>query len=433
MKVLIYLLFAGFLLSCSDKSKQPKVEEKPIDNIIRLADAIDRMRKVNLSELADSITYLPLETRQECLLRNTSSFKYCPPYIISNRLVFDMNNGKFIRQIGRSGQGPGEDPASYTEAIFTKGHFYSYGYKLIEYDEKGKFTGKEMQLLAKPKSEFVAPGRLGRIDWVDDWTPTGNNISIYNLPDTVYTIDCSFNILKAERVVPPSIPKTKLNNVGYSGIDRAYTCNSDSALFYNYFNDTIYRVTDNGLDGRWIIDLGKYKIPDETTLVRYNDLYADAQMVAHKTRNSPDRKAAIKDYLDNCELTQLTKGMKKVNSVYDTDHYIFIIWEESVPFPVLRGLEEQVYPQIAYYDKQTGKTVAVEGRGFVDDIHHKDTFFPRFGIYDNQLYAYFWPFELHEYVEEKQAAGIKVDQALLDLSDKVDNEDNPIFMIAHLK
>lgn len=106
MKMLIYLLLASFLLSCSDnKSKQPKAEEKPIDNVIRLADAIDRMRKVNLSELTDSITYLPLETRKECLLRNTSWFKYCPPYIISNRLVFDMNNGKFVRQIGRSDKG----------------------------------------------------------------------------------------------------------------------------------------------------------------------------------------------------------------------------------------------------------------------------------------------------------------------------------------
>ncbi|MBS6576816.1 hypothetical protein [Parabacteroides goldsteinii] len=96
-------------------------------------------------------------------------------------------------------------------------------------------------------------------------------------------------------------------------------------------------------------------------------------------------------------------------------------------------MEDQAYPQIAYYDKRTGETVAVKGRGFIDDIHHKETFFPRFGVYDNQLFAYFWPYELHEYIEEKQAAGNKVDQALLDLSGKVDDEDNPIFMIAHLK
>ena len=74
MKKLIYLFFAGLLLSCSGNPKQSEAEEKPVDNIIRLADAIDHIRKVNLSELADSITYLPLETRKECLLRNTSCF-----------------------------------------------------------------------------------------------------------------------------------------------------------------------------------------------------------------------------------------------------------------------------------------------------------------------------------------------------------------------
>lgn len=73
-------------------------------------------------------------------------------------------NGKFIRTIGRIGQGPGEDPALYMGSLFTKGHFYSYGHKLIEYDENGKFTGNEIQLLSNTKSEFEAPGQLGRID-----------------------------------------------------------------------------------------------------------------------------------------------------------------------------------------------------------------------------------------------------------------------------
>lgn len=432
MNKVTYILMIGILFACSDKTKQVEIEEKTIDNIIRLGDAIDTIKEVRLSELVDSITYLPLETRKECLLRNTSWFNYSYPYIICSRYVFDMN-GKFVRSVGRIGQGPGEDPTTYMGSIFSKGYFYTYGHKLIEYDEKGKFTGNEIQLLSKGKSAFEAPGQLGRIGWVDDWAPAGDYISIYNLPDTVYTVDRHFNIIKADRVIPTSIPKVKLNNVGYTGVKRAYTSNSDSTLFYNYFNDTIYRVTDNGLSARWIIDLGEYKIPDDVSLTRQNELFTESIMCIRNTRNSVDRKAALKACLDNCELTRLTKGKKIVNAVYDTDRYVFIIWNEYLVSPALRGLEDQAYPQIAYYDKQTGETVAVKGRGFIDDIHHKDLFFPRFGIYDNKLYAYFWPYELHEYVNEEQSAGRKVDQALQELSDKVDDEDNPIFMIAHLK
>ena len=143
MKKLTYILLAGILFSCSGETKQTATEEKTIDNIIRLGDAINQIREVNLSELVDSVTYLPLETRKECLLRNTSWFNYSPPYIICSRTVFDLN-GKFVRTIGSIGQGPGEDPALYMGSLFTKGHFYSYGHKLIEYDENGKFTFEDV-------------------------------------------------------------------------------------------------------------------------------------------------------------------------------------------------------------------------------------------------------------------------------------------------
>ena len=426
-------IFVSLLLSCSGKQQQQQeVVAQPVDNIIRLADAIDNQREVNLSEVVDSITYIPLETVQECLIRNTAWFNYSPPYIICSRGVFDLN-GKFVRTIGRIGQGPGEDPTLYMGSIFSNGHFYSYGHKLIEYNEDGKFSGNELQILTNTQKETDIPKKTGTIGWIDDWAPAGRYLSIYNQPDTVYTVDRTFNILSAQRVIPPSIPKVQLNNVGYSGIKRAFTCNSDSTLFYNYYNDTIFRVTENGLQPRWTIDLKDYKISNDISITRQNELYEQMLMVAHKTRNSTDRKAAIKAYLDDCELTRLTKGKKAVDAVYDTDHYIFIIWHESIISPILRGLEDEAYPQIAYYDKRTGETIAIKGPGFTDDIHHKELFFPRFGIYDNKLYAYFWPYELHEWVETQQSKGKTVDKALLNLSASVDDEDNPIFMLAHLK
>ena len=60
MKKLTYILLAGILFYCSGETKQTAAEEKTIDNIIRLGDAINQIREVNLSELVDSMTYLPL-------------------------------------------------------------------------------------------------------------------------------------------------------------------------------------------------------------------------------------------------------------------------------------------------------------------------------------------------------------------------------------
>ena len=44
-----------------------------------------------------------------------------------------------------------------------------------------------------------------------------------------------------------------------------------------------------------------------------------------------------------------------------------------------------------------------------------------------------WPFELRDFAERKQAARQPVHPQLLELLEKVDDEDNPILMVAHLK
>ena len=59
------------------------------------------------------------------------------------------------------------------------------------------------------------------------------------------------------------VPDWPEKSIMYSGnsLLRSFTTNLASVLFYNYVNDTIYRVLDDVIEPRWVIDLKENKIP----------------------------------------------------------------------------------------------------------------------------------------------------------------------------
>ena len=70
-------------------------------------------REVKLSDIADSVEYIRLETTDDCLVKGfklTNIIKTTKYYIIPEaQKVFQFTlDGKFVRNIGRRGQGPGE-------------------------------------------------------------------------------------------------------------------------------------------------------------------------------------------------------------------------------------------------------------------------------------------------------------------------------------
>ena len=88
---------------------------------------------------------------------------------------------------------------------------------------------------------------------------------------------------------------------------------------------------------------------------------------------------------------------------------------------------------MALYDKQTGETVAIAGDGLIDDIDNGMTFFPQYGICNNAMVSSVWPFELKEYIQKKAEKGESVSNRLIALADSLNDEENPILIIAHLK
>lgn len=412
--LLIFLcwLFAVCLLSACNSRGVKQIDQQSIDNIIRFGDSVENLKEVSLSEIADSIQYIPIESRKECLI-NRSGFSFTSPYITVNQLVFDWN-GRFVRKIGQKGQGPCEDSSGYLYVLFKDDYFYSKGQKLIEYDSLGQCTGKEKQLYVGAELEIAS----GLITMPVAFIQAEQSFAIYDYPDSIFLLDRNFNIVGSNRVIDPGSSEY-LVPPGHQ-LMRYITFNGEKSLFYNAFNDTVFEVKSQTLIPKWIINMGKYKVPNEIYLDRYGVLLEKA---AESYKNGS---------LDKCELVQATDNKKRILSVSETDDYLFFMWATILEFAESRGLEN-TYPQVAYYNKHTGELVAVKGHGFIDDIHKGAPFLPLWGAWKNKLISSIWPYELKEYIEKQQNEGKEVAQELLRLSERVEEEANPILIVVYLK
>jgi hypothetical protein len=82
--------------------------------VINLIDGIESSKGITmlLSEIAEDITFIPLETTDECLIGNYCVIYFFKDYIVTidniHQIFLFDKTGKYIRKIGNKGQGPGE-------------------------------------------------------------------------------------------------------------------------------------------------------------------------------------------------------------------------------------------------------------------------------------------------------------------------------------
>jgi len=383
--------------------------------VVNLTRAIRTPTQVSLSEIADSISFIALETNNSSLLSDFLNFRFYQDYIFSNNYCFDWT-GKFIGELGQRGNGPCEDPASrISKAIYKNEHFYTVATKIIEYDRLMQCTNKELILY-----RLQNDGRPVEGSTYTNFVSVANakeNIIVYNYPDSVYFIDVNFNFISSQQVIFPVL-SSFVNPLGgqYSKFMTNY---GDTTLFYNFFNDTVYYANNNHLSPAWIIDLSdEMRVPADL-LYRWGELNHGA-FTAWENGN-----------INNSELIRLTDHKTMVMSVYETSGYLFLIWIEMIQYAPLRNNKTPAIPQIAFFDKQTGKTTSVKGNGFVDDIFGMDSYLPLWGACNNMLIKSVWPWELQELVDNNNK--LRENKQLMDVLSRTKPEDNPILIVAHLK
>ena len=151
LSLLLIAALASLFTSCSgNKSKSESDGIKTIS----LPEAIGKERIVNLSEVAQSIRYVPLETNDSSLLGNSLRpiLENGVFYIIVNKgsgkneyRMFHIN-GIFKGKLGTIGRARGELPqidafSLFFDPVTRNPMIYSYN-KLVEYDKDGNFVNE---------------------------------------------------------------------------------------------------------------------------------------------------------------------------------------------------------------------------------------------------------------------------------------------------
>ena len=329
MRIMLILgvMILGFM-ACSNKKT---VEPNPVvlDNIIHLSTAIKNVREeMMLSELVDSVSYVPLETKSNCMLGNTQRFTFSPQYIFYSNYCFDWN-GRFLFRIGNQGQGACEDIYVHVaDIVYLNNHFYGNASKIIEYDDRGKCTGKELSWYAQ-KTMDTAP--VGRMVNKVCFAPAGENLMFYNSPDTVYFINTDYEFV-AKRSMMPWNRKgiaPSMESVKYTSYYK------DTTLFYNFYTDTVFTVTPTSLVPRWVVEL------DEELRFPTRYLYEDGLL-------SEAFKCWESGNLENAKMIKLLDHKYMVSGVFETERFVFFLVYESMPFRELRKVPDTP-PLIAIY------------------------------------------------------------------------------------
>ena len=199
---------------------------------------------MRLSDFAGDITYIPLETRPDCLLSSDLTLGVTEDLFIllDKGKVFRVfsKDGKFIRDIGSTGQGPGEYLSARqfsidkiareicVASIFSK--------KKVIYSLDGQFL-----------RDFTFPIRP---NYVVREPSGGYHLGTYG-PNVKDSVEYRFSRINGEGIIVQTYKDTRALQSKSGAREFQYYTYDNQVWLQNGFSDTIYRFTKD----RWVPDI----------------------------------------------------------------------------------------------------------------------------------------------------------------------------------
>ena len=396
----ILVLVEAFLTGCSS-GKQSNSSSSDIRKISINPNSRE-IGKLTMSEIVESITYIPLETKDECLIGTVAGFIFSENYMllscgITKRCYLFSRTGHFIAQIGDIGQGPGE----YT--TFTS--FININEKndqviihnltpdqLLYYDLTGRFI-KSIPLEHDSRIMSYHNGFYLLKDRNRGNTPN----SIFGNTSYSYTIlDEDFSII-TQKIQPKSFVMNPPNHIVARGAAFCqYIYDNQVHVRENMLNDTLYRINhDFDFIPKYIVNAGKYEM---TVEIRSN-----AELFVREAKNT------------------LT-----INFMFETKDYLLLSY-----------MFKDEFNMPCYYHKKEDKLLYFSSTsGIPNDYDGGLDFWPRYQN-NNQLITFI---NANRIEEHRSSSNKMMPQGTPEaishfeqMSRKLDPEDNPVMVIVTLK
>jgi len=247
--------------------------DKPQLTNLNLPEAFSQQSEVPLSRFIDKISYIPLETNPEVVISGTAHIEVADEFVIVRQggnnqkyqiLLFDRNSGKFLREIGKHGRGPGEY-SIYSRIPFNevKNELYaiSPSREILVYDLFGKNIDKIKVPDPKIKNEILTSTSIIFENMLD------NNIFVGYIPN-ISGFERRKLVLFSKDGFLKVFPNYMTWNRGdFKGIIIPPMGNFANLFIWNNklnfiepFCDTRYQVTKESLLPRYFFDSGKFHI-----------------------------------------------------------------------------------------------------------------------------------------------------------------------------
>lgn len=249
-----------FFCAC-DTNRQSEPEEPKFFSLQTPASLLEAQGGVRLSELADSVWYVPLETNDRSLLGDImteSSFRYSGGrFYIFDKLqesifVFSAD-GKFLNKVGKKGQGDGEifwflDFTVSGEDVYVA----DYGNRLHHFRTDGTYLDK----IALPKQVYrlisLNEGKLACFVTDNQFTDADDAYSWLIVDSKGDSVTCK----KTPFIRKPGAENKNLNYFVQHDFSTEYP-----TAYKEAFNDSLYYFTPEGeIRSYGYVDLGVHKI-----------------------------------------------------------------------------------------------------------------------------------------------------------------------------
>ncbi len=388
--IFIFPLILVIILSCGSYN----------NSVLEISPETFSDNKISLAEIADDIKYIPLDNSFPIRAINSLRINNDNIYLnikYSGIALFDRQ-GKFVRNIGHIGDGPGEYKGiRFTVDDRNKRIYILDQHKIIIYSQSGKFI-REF-----PYVDYILGG-AGGIDMLKSSLFISDDILYGNSKFNWIFLDTLGNLVsKKVNSIPPFETSLTLRGGIYKFKNKLY--------YFNHFNDTVFSISADLKDNAaYIFSKYAHLRPKEEHGVK---LYSRADSL-FRTGGMFETKHFILieyTYQNNSAIFLLNKKTKNTSLAYRSGMIPGSNHTRACLINDLDGgMPLSLRPAYCYY--------AENGSEFIASVMN--------------------PFDLKDYIlsdEFKNMAAKKPEKKkeLEDLANSLKEFDNPILMIVKLK
>lgn len=348
---------------------------------VNLERDINNISSIPLSYLSSKLEYIPLETDSACLIRRISDISVSDSFLFVsdyNRLLLFNWDGKFIRQIGSSGRGPGEylRVRDFDIDVDNEEVYILEGRKVLVYNFNGLF--RRDFVLGFPSYEFVI---------------NENNDLVFlpiNFAQATDEQEYSLYIMNKNGKNITKIPKIlKRINGGIAIPNSPLYIYTDILHFMEFGVDTLYSYENHVKKPHAILDAGSLKFPPDPMLDDVMKL----------------------------------NGKVWVDNILETNKSLFIKTYSSLA---------SLTPTYRVFDKSTSIITILKDNGFINDIDGGISFWPERIVDSDMMIGFADAFDIIRQYKNRDMDNLKIrSNQLEDVIKNLTETSNPVIIILY--